>query len=192
MKVSLKKGGIVNLNQDILNLSQVRIGLGWDARATDGQPFDLDASIFMVKDDGKVPSDDYFVFYNQLRSPEGAVIHTGDNPTGKGEVEDDETIRVQLSRIPEVVQRLVIVVTIHDANIRHQSFGQVNNAFVRIVDDATDKELARFDLTEDYSVETAVIFGELHREGHNWQFVANGQGFAGGLMALALRHGVDV
>ncbi|MGQ9659658.1 MAG: TerD family protein [Thermochromatium sp.] len=191
MAISLSKGGNVNLSKEAPNLENVLIGLGWDARATDGQDFDLDASLFMVKDDGKVPNDAYFIFYNQRRSPEGAVEHTGDNRTGAGEG-DDESILVTLSKVPPEIQRLVIAVTIHEADVRRQNFGQVSNAFVRIVNRDTNQEIVRFDLSEDYSTETAMIFGEIYRYSGDWKFRAVGQGYSGGLRALALQHGVNV
>ncbi|MBK1656311.1 TerD family protein [Allochromatium vinosum] len=191
MAISLNKGGNVNLSKEAPNLENVLVGLGWDARATDGQDFDLDASLFMVKDDGKVPSDAYFIFYNQPKSPEGAIEHTGDNRTGAGEG-DDESVHVTLSKVPADVQRLVIVVTIHDADARRQNFGQVSNAFVRIVNRDNNQEVVRFDLSEDYSTETAMIFGEIYRHSGDWKFRAVGQGYSGGLRALALQHGVNV
>ena len=192
MTISLQKGGNVNLSKEAPSLTRVLIGLGWDARATDGQPFDLDASLFMVKADGKVPSDTYFIFYNQAKSPEGSVEHTGDNLTGSGEG-DDESIKVSLSSVPSEIQRLVVAVTIHDAEARKQSFGQVGNAFIRIVNHQDNNaEIARFDLSEDCSTETAMIFGEVYRSGTDWKFKAVGQGYAGGLRALALQHGVHV
>ncbi|MFD2113667.1 TerD family protein [Thiorhodococcus fuscus] len=191
MAISLNKGGNVNLSKEAPNLVNALVGLGWDARATDGQPFDLDASLFMVKEDGKVPSDAHFIFYNQKTSPDGSVNHTGDNLTGAGEG-DDESIKVNLPKVPPEIQRLVIVVTIHEAEARHQNFGQVSNAFVRVVNDDTNQEVVRFDLSEDYSTETAMIFGELYRHSGDWKFRAVGQGYAGGLRALALQHGVNV
>lgn len=191
MAISLNKGGNVNLSKEAPNLENVLVGLGWDARATDGQDFDLDASLFMVKEDGKVPSDAYFIFYNQAKSPEGSIEHTGDNRTGDGEG-DDESIQVTLSKVPAEVQRLVIVVTIHDADARRQNFGQVSNAFVRIVNRDNNQEVVRFDLSEDYSTETAMIFGEIYRHSGDWKFRAVGQGYSGGLRALALQHGVNV
>jgi tellurium resistance protein TerD len=191
MGINLQKGGNVNLSKEAPNLVNVLVGLGWDARATDGQAFDLDASLFMVKENGKVPSDAYFIFYNQKTSPEGSVEHTGDNLTGDGDG-DDESIKVTLSKVPPDVQKLVIVVTIHDAEARKQSFGQVSGAFVRIVNRDTDQEVVRFDLSEDYSTETAMIFGEIYRYSGDWKFKAVGQGYAGGLRALALQHGVNV
>lgn len=191
MAINLNKGGNVNLSKEAPNLENVLIGLGWDARATDGQAFDLDASVFMVKSDGKVPNDSHFIFYNQLKSPDGSVEHTGDNLTGDGDG-DDESVQVTLSRVPAEIQRLVIVVTIHDADARRQNFGQVSNAFVRIVNRDNHQEAVRFDLSEDYSTETAMIFGEIYRHGGDWKFRAVGQGYAGGLRALALQHGVNV
>ena len=191
MAISLNKGGNVNLSKEAPNLENVLVGLGWDARATDGQDFDLDASLFMVKDDGKVPSDAHFIFYNQPKSPEGSIEHTGDNRTGVGEG-DDEAVLVTLSKVPAEVQRLVIVVTIHDADARRQNFGQVSNAFVRIVNRDNNQEVVRFDLSEDYSTETAMIFGEIYRHSGDWKFRAVGQGYSGGLRALALQHGVNV
>lgn len=191
MAISLNKGGNVNLSKEAPNLENVLVGLGWDARATDGQDFDLDASLFMVKEDGKVPGDTYFIFYNQAKSPEGSVEHTGDNLTGSGDG-DDESILVTLSKVPAEIQRLVLVVTIHDAEARRQSFGQVSNAFVRIVNRDNNQEIVRFDLSEDYSTETAMIFGEIYRHSGDWKFRAVGQGYAGGLRALALQHGVNV
>ncbi|QIK38730.1 TerD family protein [Caldichromatium japonicum] len=191
MSISLSKGGNINLSKEDPSLNNVLIGLGWDARSTDGAPFDLDASLFMVKADGKVPSDAYFIFYNQMRSPEGSVEHTGDNRTGAGEG-DDEQILVTLSKVPPEIQRLVIAVTIYDAEARRQNFGQVSNAFVRLVNRDNNQEVVRFDLSEDYSTETAMIFGEIYRHGGDWKFRAVGQGYSGGLRALALAHGVNV
>jgi len=191
MGINLQKGGNVNLSKEAPNLANVLVGLGWDARATDGQAFDLDASLFMVKEDGKVPSDAHLIFYNQKTSPEGSVEHTGDNLTGDGDG-DDESIKVMLSKVPSNVQKLVIVVTIHDAEVRKQNFGQVSNAFVRIVNQDNHQEVVRFDLSEDCSTETAMIFGEIYRYSGDWKFKAVGQGYAGGLRALALQHGVNL
>lgn len=191
MALTLQKGANVNLSKEAPNLVNALVGLGWDARATDGKDFDLDASLFMVKEDGKVPSDAFFIFYNQKTSPEGSVEHTGDNLSGAGEG-DDESILVNLAKVPPNVQRLVIVVTIHDAEARRQNFGQISNAFVRVVNRDTHQEVVRFDLSEDYSTETAMIFGEIYRHSGDWKFKAVGQGYAGGLRALALQHGVNV
>lgn len=191
MGISLTKGGNVSLSRMTSNLQKILIGLGWDARSTVGASFDLDASLFMVGASGKVLSDEHFIFYNQPKSPCGSVEHTGDNSTGAGDG-DDESMTAELNRIPPEVQRLIVTVTIHDATARRQNFGQVSNAFVRIVNTQGDVELARFDLTEDYSTETALVFGEIYRHGAEWKFKAVGQGFAGGLEAMCRQFGVNV
>lgn len=191
MSISLAKGGNVSLSKEEPGLSKIIIGLGWDARATDGADFDLDASAFMLTELGKVRADTDFIFYNQLRSPEGSVEHTGDNLTGQGEG-DDESIKVDLGRVPAEIHKLAITVTIHDAEARRQNFGMVQNAFIRIVNDLTGREITRYDLTEDSSTETALIFGEVYRHGGEWKFRAVGQGFKGGLAPLARNYGVNV
>lgn len=191
MAISLIKGANVSLSQESPDLKQILLGLGWDARESSGSPFDLDASLFMLGDLGKVRSDADFIFYNQLNSSCGSVVHSGDNPDGGGEG-DDEAIRVNLSKVPSDIQRLVVVVTIHDAEARKQNFGQVSNAFMRIVNDENQVEIVRFDLSEDYSTETAMIFGEVYRRNNEWKFKAVGQGYAEGLKALAIKFGVDV
>ena len=191
MAVTLSKGQNVSLSKTDPALKHILIGLGWDARSSDGQPFDLDASLFMTGENKKVPSDAYFIFYNQLKSPEGAVEHTGDNLTGDGDG-DDESILVQLEKIPANISSLFITVTFHDAEIRRQNFGQVSNAFVRLVNHETGQEVLRFDLTEDYSTETAMVFGEVYRYGGEWKFRAIGQGYAGGLLSLCQQYGVNV
>ncbi len=191
MAISLQKGGNVSLTKTSPDLKNVLIGLGWDARSTSGDDFDLDASIFMVGANGKVRSDAGFVFYGQLRSACGSVEHTGDNRTGDADG-DDEAIKVVLDKVPAEITRLVVAVTIHDADIRRQNFGMVHNAYIRVVNSETDAELARFDLTEDASVETAMIFGEVYRHNGEWKLRAVGQGYAGGLRALAVSHGVNV
>lgn len=191
MALSLKKGENVSLSKADVSLSNVLIGLGWEARTTNGQDFDLDASLFMVGETGKVQSDDWFIFYNQLTSPCRSVEHTGDNRTGAGEG-DDEAIKVALNKVPEQVSRLVIAVTIHEAEARNQNFGMVHDAFVRLVNSETNQEILRFDLSEDYSTETAMIFGEIYRRGSEWKFRAVGQGYSGGLYALCTQHGVNV
>ena len=167
------------------------VGLGWDARATDGAAFDLDASAFLVKLDGKVRSDNDFCFYNNKVVGDGAVQHTGDNTTGAGEG-DDETIKVELAKIPGDLDKVVFAVTIHEAETRKQNFGQVNHAFIRVVNEDGGQEIARYDLSEDASIETAMIFGEIYRVGTDWKFKAVGQGFAGGLGPLAKSFGVSV
>ncbi|MEE2032946.1 TerD family protein [Rhodococcus chondri] len=191
MGVSLAKGGNVSLSKEAPNLTAVAVGLGWDVRATTGVDFDLDASALMTGADTKVLSDQHFVFYNNLRSPDGSVEHTGDNLTGEGEG-DDEVINVDLVAVPQNVQSIVFPVSIHDADARSQSFGQVRNAFIRVVDRATDRELARYDLTEDASTETAMVFGELYRRGTEWKFRAIGQGYASGLAGIARDYGVSI
>jgi tellurium resistance protein TerD len=191
MAISLQKGGNVNLSKTDPNLKQVLLGLGWDARATDGVDFDLDASIFMVTESGKVRSDSDFIFYGQLRSPCGAIEHTGDNRTGAGDG-DDEALKIKLDQVPAAITRLVVAVTIHEAQGRKQNFGMVHDAFIRLMNIETNVEITRFDLSEDYSTETAMIFGEIYRYGGEWKFKAVGQGYAGGLRALAIQHGVNV
>jgi tellurium resistance protein TerD len=190
MGVTLAKGGNVSLSKAAPNLKQVMIGLGWDARATTGADFDLDASALLCQS-GRVFGDQYFVFYNNLKSPEGSVVHTGDNLTGEGEG-DDETILVDLSKVPSRVDKIVFPVSIHDADVRGQTFGQVRNAFIRVVNQADGQELARYDLSEDASSETAMIFGEVYRYGGEWKFRAVGQGYASGLRGIALDFGVNV
>lgn len=191
MALSLQKGGNLSLSKTTPNLTNIVIGLGWDARSTDGAAFDLDASLFMVGDTGKVRSDADFIFYNQAKSACGSVEHTGDNRTGAGDG-DDESIKVNLVNVPTNVQRLVVAVTIHDAEARRQSFGQIGGAFMRIVNAADNSEIARFDLSEDYSTETAMIFGEVYRNNGEWKFKAVGQGYSGGLYALCMQHGVNI
>jgi tellurium resistance protein TerD len=191
MGISLSKGGNVSLSKTDPTLKNVIVGLGWDARPTDGADFDLDASAFMVKEDGKVRSNSDFIFYNQTKSVCGSVEHTGDNRTGAGDG-DDEAIIVLLDKIPSDVQRVVFCVTIHDADLRNQNFGQVSHAFVRVVNKDSNNEVARYDLSEDASIETAMIFGEIYRHSGEWKFKAVGQGYAGGLAALAKQYGIDV
>ncbi len=191
MAISLNKGGNLSLSKTDPSLNNVLIGLGWDARPTDGADFDLDASAFMLKADGKVRSDADFIFYNQKRSACGSVEHLGDNLTGKGEG-DDETLVVQLNNVPTNVERVTFAVTIHEAETRKQNFGQVSNAFIRVVNKDSGVEIARYDLSEDASVETAMIFGEIYRHNGEWKFKAIGQGYAGGLSPLVKQFGVGV
>ncbi|HEU5030964.1 MULTISPECIES: TerD family protein [Actinomadura] len=191
MGVSLAKGGNVSLTKAAPNLSAVTVGLGWDVRATTGADFDLDASALMLGPSGKVISDQHFVFFNNLKSPDGSVEHTGDNLTGEGEG-DDESINVDLTGVPQDCDRIVFPVSIYDADNRQQNFGQVRNAFIRIVNRTDGSELARFDLTEDASTETAMVFGELYRHGAEWKFRAVGQGYASGLAGIAMDFGVNV
>lgn len=191
MAVNLTKGGNVNLSKEAPTMTKAIAGLGWDARVTDGQAFDLDASVFLVGADGKVLSDQHFVFFNNNTSPDGSVVHQGDNRTGEGEG-DDEQVKIALSGVPAEVQKAVFAVTIYDAETRKQNFGMVSNAYIRIVNEDNNMEIARYDLSEDASTETAMIFGELYRHNGEWKFKAVGQGFAGGLAALAAQHGVSV
>ncbi|WP_436772940.1 TerD family protein [Yinghuangia sp. YIM S09857] len=191
MGVSLSKGGNVSLTKEAPGLTAVLVGLGWDVRTTTGQDFDLDASAILLNEGGKTLSDGHFVFFNNLKSPDGSVEHTGDNLTGEGEG-DDEAIKVNLAGVPADVERIVFPVSIYDAETRQQSFGQVRNAFIRIVNQADNNELARYDLTEDASTETAMVFGELYRSGAEWKFRAVGQGYASGLRGIAQDFGVNV
>ena len=191
MGVSLTKGGNVSLTKAAPGLTAVNVGLGWDVRTTTGADFDLDASALLVGADGKVLSDQHFVFFNNLKSPDGTVEHTGDNLTGEGEG-DDEMIKVNLAGVAPEVDKIVFPVSIHDADARGQSFGQITNAFIRVVNAADNNELTRYDLSEDYSTETALVFGELYRNGAEWKFRAVGQGYASGLAGIAKDYGVNV
>ena len=191
MAVSLSKGGNVNLSKEAPNLNKIVVGLGWAERSTDGAAFDLDANAFLLKADGKVRNDGDFCFYNNKIVADGAVQHAGDNKTGAGEG-DDETVKVQLSKVPADVDRITFCFTIHEGETRHQNFGQVRNAYIRVINEDGGVELARYDLSEDASVETAMIFGELYRNAGDWKFRAVGQGFAGGLAPLATSFGVSV
>jgi len=190
MAVSLSKGGNVSLSKEAPGLTDIVIGLGWDVRATDGTDFDLDGSVFLVNAAGQVRSDADFIFYNNLTSADGSVQHTGDNRTGEGEG-DDEQIKVNLPGVPADIDKVVVGVTIDKAEERQQSFGQVSNAFIRVVNGANDSEIARYDLSEDASVETAMVFGEVYRHDAEWKFRAVGQGYAGGLGPLARSFGVN-
>ena len=191
MAVSLTKGGNVSLSKEAPGLHTVHVGLGWDQRVSDGSAFDLDASVFLLTDSGRVRSDADFVFYNNLEGAGGAVVHQGDNRTGEGEG-DDEAVVVSLDRLPADIAKLSFAVTIHEADTRRQNFGMVTNAFMRIVNATGGTEIARYDLSEDASTETAMIFGELYRHGSEWKFRAVGQGFNGGLGPLARSFGVNV
>ena len=191
MSVTLAKGGNVSLSKVAPNLKEALVGLGWDVRTTTGLDFDLDASALLLGANGKVLSDAHFVFYNQLASPDGSVRHTGDNRTGEGEG-DDESIELDLDTVPQDVQKVVFAVSIHDAEARRQSFGQVMNAFIRLVDRADGSEVVRYDLSEDASTETAMVFGEVYRYSGEWKFRAVGQGYASGLRGIAQDFGVDV
>ena len=191
--VSLSKGGNVSLTKEAgaAGLNAVTVGLGWDVRSTTGTDFDLDASAIGCNAEGKVVSDQHFVFFNNLTSPDGSIQHTGDNLTGEGEG-DDEQIKVSVATVPPEVDKVVFPVSIYDGENRQQNFGQVRNAFIRVVNDANGQELARYDLSEDASTETALVFGELYRAGAEWKFRAVGQGYATGLAGIARDFGVSV
>ncbi|MBP1053169.1 TerD family protein [Rhodococcus qingshengii] len=191
MGVTLAKGGNVSLSKAAPNLTKVAVGLGWDARSTSGADFDLDASALVTGPERKVLSDLHFVFYNNLRSPDGSIEHTGDNLTGEGDG-DDEVIKVDLPAVPPNVTNIFFPVSIHDADARLQSFGQVTNAYIRVVDLSNGSELARYDLSEDASTETAMLFGELYRHNGEWKFRAVGQGYASGLAGIARDYGVNI
>lgn len=191
MTVSLSKGSNVNLSKEAPNLNKIMVGLGWTERATDGEAFDLDANAFLLNTEGKVRNDDDFCFYNNKIVANGAVEHTGDNKTGAGDG-DDEALNVELLKLPADVDRVVFSVTIHEGEKRRQNFGQIRNAYIRIVNTDGGVELVRYDLSEDASTETAMIFGELYRNAGDWKFRAVGQGFAGGLAPLAKSFGVNV
>ncbi|SEQ83047.1 TerD family protein [Sphingobium sp. YR768] len=191
MAVSLSKGGNVSLSKEAPGLKAVHVGLGWDTRVTDGSAFDLDASVFLLNDGGKVRSDADFVFYNNKNGGNGSVVHQGDNLTGEGSG-DDEVVAVSLDQVPADVTKLSFAVTIHEADGRRQNFGMVSNAFIRVLNADGGAEIARYDLSEDASTETAMIFGDLYRHNGEWKFKAIGQGFAGGLGPLASSFGVNV
>jgi tellurium resistance protein TerD len=191
MAISLQKGGNVNLSKEAPGLSKLVVGLGWDVRATDGAAFDLDGCVFLLGASGKVRSDADFVFYNNLKSTDGSVVHSGDNRTGDA-AGDDESVTIDLAAVPADVDKIVMAVTIHDADARRQNFGQVSKAFIRCVNASGNAEIARYDLSEDGSTEGAMIFGEVYRNGADWKFRAIGQGFQGGLGPLAKSYGVNV
>lgn len=191
MAISLNKGGNLSLSKTDPTLVRILIGLGWDERATDGASFDLDASAFLLTASGKVRGDHDFIFYNQLKSQDGSVEHTGDNRSGQGDG-DDESLLVDLSKVSPEVEKIAITVTIHDAQSRGQNFGQIANAFIRVVNQDSGIEIVRFDLAEDYSTETAMVFGEIYRHNGEWKFRAVGQGYAGGLAAMCQQYGIQV
>jgi tellurium resistance protein TerD len=189
--ISLTKGGNVSLTKQAPGLTAVTMGLGWDVRTTTGTDFDLDASAIACGTSGKVFSDKHFIFFNNLATPDGSITHLGDNLTGTGEG-DDEQINVNLAGIDAGIDKIAFVVSIYDAESRGQSFGQVSNAFIRVVNQADGVELARYDLSEDASTETAMVFGELYRKDAEWKFRATGQGYAAGLRGIASDYGVNV
>ena len=193
MSINLMKGQKISLTKDNPSLSQVKIGLGWDTKKYDGgYDFDLDASVFMCGMNGKCRKDSDFIFYSNLVSPEGAIRHMGDDRTGgNSDVGDDEEILIDLSKVPLDVQRIAVTATIYDAIRRAQNFGMVSNAYIRVVDAIMDKEVIRYDLGEDFSIETAIVVGEIYRHGAEWKFNAVGAGFQGGLAALCANYGID-
>lgn len=192
MPISLSKGQKVDLTKGNPGLKHLMVGLGWDVNTFDsGADFDLDAAAFLLNSSGKCPTEKEFVFYSNLEHPSGAVKHMGDNLTGEGEG-DDEQIQVDLTKIPDNVEKIAFTVTIYDADVRRQNFGQVSNAFIRIVDESNNTELIRYDLGEDFSIETAVVVGELYRHNGEWKFNAIGSGFQGGLAALCGHYGIEV
>ncbi|MBL0721409.1 MAG: TerD family protein [Sulfurovum sp.] len=192
MAVSLNKGGRVSLSKEAPGLKNIKVGLGWDANVTDtGAQFDLDASLFLLGTNGKVISDEYFIFYNNTTSPDGAVVHQGDNKTGEGEG-DDEAIEINLSKISPEIDKIIFTVTIDEADTRDQNFGQVNNSFIRILNQDGGAEIAKYELDEDYSSETAINFGELYRKNDGWNFKAVGAGFNEGLAGFCKTYGVSV
>lgn len=191
MAISLQKGGNVALERAAPGMSKCLLGLGWDARATDGADFDLDASVFMLASNNKVRSEKDFIFFNNLVSDCRSVEHTGDNLTGEGDG-DDESIKLDLNKVPADVEKIAVAITIHEGEQKGQNFGQVSNAFIRIVDQQSNEEVVRYDLSEDYSIETALIFGELYRHNGEWKFKAVGQGFDGGLEPLVRHYGISV
>jgi tellurium resistance protein TerD len=193
MGITLEKGGRISLSKAVPGLSRIFIGLGWDERATDGADFDLDASVFLLNAAGKARSEQDFIFYNNLKGADGAVEHQGDNLTGGGEG-DDEVIKVDLRKLESVapdVVKMAVVCTIYEAEQRGQNFGQISNAFIRIVNDDNNEEIVRFDLTEDYSMETAMVFGEVYKKDGEWRFTAVGQGYSGGLGAACANYGLN-
>ena len=188
MSINIRKGERINLSKEAPGLKKAGVGLGWDANATDtGAAFDLDASVFMLANDGKIPQDEYFVFYNNLISPDGSVKHFGDSRTGEG-IGDDENLEIDLTQINPTIQELIFVVTIHEADNRRQNFGQVRNSFIRIYDIETDTEVTRYDLEEDFSRETAVEFGRLYQKNQEWRFQAVGQGYNLGLQSFVDKY----
>jgi len=192
MPVSLQKGQKVSLTKDNPGLKKVVVGLGCDVNAFDtGGDFDLDAAAFLLNDTGRVGSSSDFVFYGNLSHPSGSVVHQGDNLTGVGDG-DDEQIRIDLSKVPDNITKIAFTVTIYEPEQRKQNFGQVNNAFIRIYNEENGEEMLRYDLGEDFSIETAAVFGELYKSGSEWKFNAIGSGFQGGLAALCANFGVDV
>jgi tellurium resistance protein TerD len=191
MAINLQKGQNVSLNSESPGINRLHAGLGWDTQSFAGAAFDLDVMVFLTNGSDKVISDDHFVFYNNLKSPDGSVEHTGDNRTGDGDG-DDEVINVTLSAVSASVEKVIFTASIHEAEQRRQTFGQVRNAYIRLVDLATNTEIIRYDLSEDFSIETSIVVGELYRRNNEWKFKAIGQGYKDGLVSLLRAHGVSV
>lgn len=192
MPVSLQKGQKVSLTKGNPGLSKVIVGLGWDVNRFDtGGDFDLDTAAFFLTETGKVSKSEDFVFFGNLKHPSGCAEHLGDNLTGAGDG-DDEQIKINLSAVPSELGKIAFAVTIYDADNRRQNFGQVNNAFIRIYNEENGEEILRYDLGEDFSIETAAVFGELYKHNDEWKFNAIGSGYQGGLAALCSNFGVDV
>ncbi len=192
MPVSLQKGQKVSITKSNPGLSKVVVGLGWDVNQFDtGDSYDLDTAAFLLTDTGKVSRSEDFVFFGNLNHPSGGVQHMGDNLTGAGDG-DDEQIKIDLDRVPQNIQRIAFTVTIYDAEQRRQNFGQINNAFIRVYNEATGEEILRYDLGEDFSIETAAVFGEMYKNAGEWKFNAIGSGYQGGLAALCANYGVEV
>ena len=192
MPINLSKGQKVDLTKGNPGLTKIMVGLGWDVNAFDsGSAFDLDAAAFLVGANGKCPTERDFIFYGNLKHSSGAVEHLGDNLTGEG-AGDDEQIRIDLTKVPDSIQRIAFTVTIYEAESRRQNFGMVNNAFIRIFDETNGQEMLRYDLGEDFSIETAAVFGEVYKNNGEWKFNAIGSGYQGGLAALCANYGVDV
>jgi tellurium resistance protein TerD len=190
MAVNLSKGGRVNLEKSAPGLKNILLGLGWDVKKTDGDAFDLDASLLLLDENDKAIGEGSFIFYNNKTSECGSVVHQGDNLTGEGDG-DDEIMTVAIDKLPKAVKKMTIAVTIHDAEARNQNFGLINNAFIRIANKDNNEDIARYDLTEDFSSETSVIFGELYLKDNEWRFAAKGDGFSGGLSAYLTSYGID-
>ena len=190
MAVSLTKGGNVSLSKEAPGLKKIVLGLGWDPRKTDGKEFDLDAMVFLTADSGKVRSDADFVFFNNKTSADGSVVHAGDNRSGAGDG-DDETIAIDLEKVPADVAKIVATVVIYEGKERGQNFGMVDKAYIRVLNGDGGAEIARFDLSEDAGTVTAMIFGEIYRNGAEWKFKATGQGYDGGFQALVQSYGVN-
>ncbi|MGC5326525.1 TerD family protein [Brevibacillus sp. SYSU BS000544] len=192
MAVSLQKGQKVDLTKTNPGLTDIVVGLGWDTKKYDGgNDFDLDSSVFLLNGQGKVSADTDFIFYNNATGAAGAVVHSGDNRTGVGDG-DDETVNINLPGVPAGIEKIAFTITIHDAQARNQNFGQVSNAYARVLNKATGEELIRYDLGEDFSIETAIVVGELYRHGSEWKFSAIGSGYKDGLAGLARDYGVNI